>query len=404
MTLIECFSDSLVENIMGCLRLRPDKLILLGDGEQMRQPSKRCQTILQRRGLRTRMEPLDIRDRDMMEIARLLSGIVRKEESCVIDLSGGDELVIMAVGALVAGMDSATRQRVSVQKYDSGCGVDVDCDCDGRVVPGRNAALTVEEQIFLYGGIIHPSSYQPPMDCTPRDLEPLWAIVSAAPREWNRAIAVLSEFESRSHSKTEICLSLGSLRNTVSGYDEKEKLVLDLLDRFQQRGIIHDRSSRGTLRYTYTSPIFRHCTQKAGNVLEVKTLLEARVLKDNGAPFFRDCQMSVNIDWDGVVHHPAERVPETRNEVDLILTRGLTPLFISCKNGDIGEEELYKLHTVASRFGGPNARKMLIAAELEQRSDRAYAQRARDMGICLVKDAAELDRNQWRSIFADALK
>ena len=59
--------------------------------------------------------------------------------------------------------------------------------------------------------------------------------------------------------------------------------------------------------------------------------------------------------------------PRPATKIDVILMHGTTLLFISCKNGNIGEEELYKLHTVAERFGGPYVRKMLIATNLDRK-------------------------------------
>lgn len=406
MTLIECFDPSLVENIACCLHLQPKKLILLGNGEQMQTAVQRYRALLNRRGLDTQVIPKDIQGMDLPGIAAVLAQLVREEEDCVIDLKGGDELVVMAVGAMLAGLDKGRRQRISVQKYDPTAGKVVDCDGDGRIVRGQPAALTAGDLIALHGGIVHPSSYQPPMEYTPKDLAPLWAIVSKEPRDWNRTISVLGEFESRSDSKTDIYLPIDHIRRGISNYDQKEEQVRNLLDEFHHRCIIDDSSSYDALRYRYTSPLLRYCTQKAGNVLEIKTLLEGRAVKEDGRPFFQDCQMGVSIDWDGIIHDPEKRIPETRNEIDVILTRGLTPLFISCKNGNIGEEELYKLNTVASRFGGPRARKMLIATELDQKSassDRAFIQRARDMGIYLVTDAAKLSHEEWAQAFKDAM-
>ena len=102
-----------------------------------------------------------------------------------------------------------------------------------------------------------------------------------------------------------------------------------------------------------------------------------------------------------------DHIPETRSEIDVILMHGTTPLFISCKNGNIGEEELYKLHTVAERFGGPYVRKMLIATNLDRKNptaNRAFIQRARDMGIFLVTDADELSETEWADIFQNAMR
>lgn len=407
MTLIECFNNSMIENIAGCLSLRPEKLILLGTGTQMNDSAQRYQSILDQRGIQPLIQLCDIGKLSITEIAEQLATLVRAEQDCVIDLTGGDEMVVMAVGAMLAGLNWIQRKHISVQKYDVTNGTALDCDGDGAVSPGVPASLSVDELITLHGGVIHSGTYQPPKESTREDLDPLWEIVSADPKEWNKAISVLGEFESRSDSRTQICLPLGALRGGIANFDEKEEQVQRLLDEFWKRGLIDDHRSRNFLTYTYSTPLIRHCTHKAGNVLEVKTLLEARALRENGQPYFQDCQMGVNIDWDGIVYDPTEHIPETRNEIDLILMRGMTPLFISCKNGNIGDEELYKLHTAATRFGGPNAKKMLIATDLDRKSpaaNRSFIQRAWDMDIFLVTDAAELSREEWEQIFRQTLQ
>lgn len=407
MTLIACFNNNLADNIAACLRYRPDKLILLGDETEMQKPMERYRKILQGRNLWTYVEPCNIQGKDMNGICATLSRIVRSEKNCVFDLTGGDALVVMAVGAMLTSLDSKERKNVSVQVYDADRGAAVGCDGDRRVFPGNKAELTVSEVIMLYGGIVYPSSDQPAANLTPADLAPLWSIVSADPRNWNQAVSSLCEFESRSPSKTEIRLYLPHLRNSIHDYETKEADVLDLLEKFEARGIIHNHSSRDVLHYSYTSPLLQYCTRKAGNVLEVKALLEARALADGRTPFFRDCQTSVNIDWDGVVHPAAKKAFETRNEVDLILTRGTTPLFVSCKNGDVDEQELYKLHAVASHFGGPQVKKMLIVTDLEMKkisTELSFTQRAQDMGICLVENAAKLSDEGWAEAFRRAMK
>lgn len=408
MTLIECFDRSVIENIVGCLHLQPNKLIFLGDEQQMSQTAQRYRSFLATRGMYTAIQLRHVRMDKMEAIAAALSDIVTTEKECVIDVTGGDERVLMAVGAMLAQLDERQRRTVSVQKFDLQTGFAQDCDGDGSVIKGKPVKLTVQELVSLHGGIIHPSSEQLARHHTPRDLQTLWELARSEPRTWNRRISILSEFESRADSKTQVFLPLNLIQHGIKQYDEKFTALMALLQKFQERGIIYGLHSRtNSLSYTYAGDLVRCCTLKAGNILEIKTLFEARSLEENGKPYFDDCQMGVHIDWDGIVHPSTNRIPETRNEIDLILTRGLTPLFISCKNGDIGEEELYKLHTVASRFGGPFARKMLIATHLERKnpfSDRAFIQRARDMGIYLVPDAAALSKAEWQQIFISAMQ
>lgn len=407
MTLIECFTAAHVDNIAACLRLCPEKLVMVGDAEQMREPVLRYRALLQRRGMRTEIAMCDVGGKDLADTYAALNSLVCQKSQCVIDLTGGEETVIMAVGAVLAGLDSKQRENIRVEKFDRAAGAVVDCANGKRMLPGEDVALTVEELIALHGGSMQPGAYQPAADCGPRDLAGLWHIVADAPRNWNRAIMLLNEFESRADSKTDISLPLQSLQGGISGFEQKETIVRDLLGKLQQRGVIDDQSSRYALEYTYRSSMLRYCTLKAGNVLEVKTLLEGRAARENGELLFQDGRMSVSIDWDGVIGNPAQRVPETRNEIDVVLMHGTTPLFISCKNGNIDDGELYKLNTVADRFGGPYARKMLVATDLDQKSpaaNRAFIQRAWDMDILLVTDAAQLTQEEWQQIFQKAVQ
>ena len=406
MTLIECFANAHMDNIATCLRLQPNKLIMVGKTADMDAPIKRYKKLLKQRGIPTKITACDVQRMDLDDIATVIKKIVLDAKDCVIDLTSGDACVIMAVGVVWAEIPVDIRRRIRVVKFDHKVGVVRDCVNGNQEIRTAAVNLTVKELIELHGGIIYPTAAQTPVGNGLKDLDSLWQIVSKAPKDWNRDIMLLSEFESRADSKTQVFLPLEQLRNSIANFETKENIVRELLGKLHHKGIIHDQSSHYALEYTYSSPMLRYCTLKAGNVLEVKTFLEGRAVTQNGTQYFHDCQMSVSIDWDGIVHNPASRVSETRNEIDVVLMHGTTPLFISCKNGSIGEEELYKLNTVAERFGGPYARKMLIAANLDQKglaANRAFIQRAWDMDIFLVTDAAELSKADWQNIYKTAM-
>ena len=407
MTLIECFDESALENFAACLLLEADKLILLGDSPHMGTAAQRYRAVLKKRNKRISVELKETGGKDLGEIADLLREVVLSEDKCVIDMNGGDEMTLMAVGAMLAGLDDRQKKKVSVQRFNPETGIVLDCDGDGVVMQCRPAALTVSELISLYGGTVYPSPRQPDEKMTSRDLDALWKYMAQSPTKWNRTLSALAEFEKRSlcvsEGRMEIFLMLDYLRYEIPDFKTKEALVRDLLKELSENGMIRDNSNDDKLEYTYKDPLARYCTEKVGNLLEIKTLLEARAQKENGAPKFQDCQVGVSIDWDGKVNTNRYAPPETRNEIDLILTQGLRPLFISCKNGQIPEEELYKLHTVATRFGGPNVRKMLIVSDPHNISG-SLEQRAKDMGIHLVPNAAELDDAGWRNIFRKAMQ
>lgn len=82
----------------------------------------------------------------------------------------------------------------------------------------------------------------------------------------------------------------------------------------------------------------------------------------------------------------------------MILMKGLVPIFISCKNGAVGEDELYKLNTVAERFGGIYAKKVLVSTYLgkaSQDSREYFEQRAKDMQIQLIENVHKLTDEEF---------
>lgn len=407
MILIECFSSSHIDNINACLRLHPQEMILIGDTDAMCDPIARYEALLQQRNQATKITPYDIRRKDLPDLCVALHQLLQADDSYTIDLTGGDELVIMAVGAVLSRLDHAKRSTIRIEKYDHKEDVVRDCVHNNQIICTNSVQLTVAELVALHGGCLHTGGYQPPSYHHPRDIEGLWQLASQDPKQWNDQISLLNRLERGCRAQQQIHKTVSSQRETMKDFDESEPQLRALLQELDRRGAIQDQSSRDSFRYSYHSPLLHQCTAKAGNVLEIKTLLEGRQVKHNGAPYFGECQMGVSIDWDGHIHKPSEDVSDTRNEIDAIFIRGTTPLFVSCKNGHIDDSELYKLNTVAQRFGGLYAKKMLIATDLDQKdasADRAFSQRAWDMDIFLVEDAATLSKEEWQLIFHQAMQ
>jgi len=179
MTLIECFDREPVHNIFSCLRLCPEKLILLGQDPYMHDHADRIADLLAQRGLHIRVQSLELPPDDIRNIAAFLTQLLAEEDRCVIDLTGGDAQVLVAFGAVLAGLAPRLREKVSLQDF--------------AFSPySAEFSLSVQELISLHGGIIHPVSEQPAAQHTPAQLQPLWDAVCADPRKWNRAISILN--------------------------------------------------------------------------------------------------------------------------------------------------------------------------------------------------------------------
>lgn len=117
-------------------------------------------------------------------------------------------------------------------------------------------------------------------------------------------------------------------------------------------------------------------------------------------PVYHDVMNGVVIDWDGDIHEcGVEDNFDTRNEIDVLMMHHFVPIFVSCKNGYVDMEELYKLNTVATRFGGKYAKKVLIATSLNStgKAGRYLKERAADMKIKILENVQEWSDAEFMS-------
>lgn len=163
-------------------------------------------------------------------------------------------------------------------------------------------------------------------------------------------------------------------------------------------GLILDYTENdGYISYRYKNEQIKRCLTKAGQVLEMKIYSVARsVLDTKGNAVYDDVVNGVCIDWDGEDLQNGEGIV-VENEIDVMMTKGVIPVFISCKNGQVDVNELYKLNTVAERFGGDYAKKVLVVTSLERNggdSAEFFRDRAKGMGIKLLENVQHMTENE----------
>ena len=104
------------------------------------------------------------------------------------------------------------------------------------------------------------------------------------------------------------------------------------------------------MAFTLADEQVRFWLRDVGSALELymyKACLDAGI--------FDDVISSAIVDWDG--EHGSERVS---NEIDVMATRGVVPLFISCKATEIKTEALNELAILRDRFGGKVSKAAIV--------------------------------------------
>ncbi|MCD7837637.1 MAG: DUF1887 family CARF protein, partial [Clostridiales bacterium] len=154
-----------------------------------------------------------------------------------------------------------------------------------------------------------------------------------------------------------------------------------------------------TFRFWFKDEQVKRCLSKAGTILELYIYLMASELtQKDGSRYYTDEMIGVFIDWDGVVHDETDFAVDTENEIDVVLMRGLVPVFISCKNGAVGEDELYKLRSVADRFGSAYAKRVLVGTTFGRgKTSKEYLlERAKDMNVQVIEGVHEMTEEELK--------
>lgn len=329
------------------------------------------------------------------DIRKLADAISRYSgDGVVLDIEGGTPELYLAAGYLygrVPGSFSCIRtdfadERITVYGAEDGEPVRRPFTKEEH----DRISISAQECIRIYGGAVGKNTISDLRTCGMTDsrirddVRMMWrAMLRHSRRTWNSVVPDMF------HPAGE-----GSLDLYVNGNDEKIKHVRTLVSDLVDAGALRFRSQSGSRRYyRCRSRAVMSCLRKAGELLELYVNCIANEVAGGGAI------CGVNLSFDG-------EEGSSDNEVDCIFTRGCTPVFISCKNGRVGSEELYKFAAVTQQFGGKAKVAILVAPSLAYGSDdipdrriRSIRERADLYNINVVTDIYTASWNEAVSEF-----
>lgn len=371
MTLISFFDEDPADNIGDLLYFQAERYIFVGPDRVMRKRRRRnIRSFLEERGLQTKVEFQSVPANDLVEAVEILRGLVLDYPDSVFDVTGGTELMLAAAGILTGTyeipMYQRRRQTGSIL-WQYGCEME-----------SQKASLTIREAVNLHSAKVFDSEIFPRWVMTDQlrqDVEALWQIAKDDAAGWNNTCDAFAALADETVEGDLLQVAVTSQVGHEASLRINEKVLLGLMD----GGFVLDFDGNwGGMSFRFRDENIRRILLKAGNLLELYTCL--------AADFADDRDVGVPLDWDGVIQ--SWGVIDTRNELDVMFTVGITPVCVSCKNGICDKEDLYELETVANHFGGRFARKILVATYVSRNpnSRSSILQRAKDMGITLIPD------------------
>ncbi len=379
---IEFFDAEPIENLITCLNFKMDKVVFFGHDDVMtKEKQEQTRKILNRLCGIFEVVFHTVSKKDLQSIVSRMQEVLLAEKKenneCFFDLTGGEDLILVAMGILST-MHQTPMHQFDIEKNKLHILNERTISGIDALVPQEKIELNLDDIIGFQGGIIDYRHHKLAKDDLgeeefERQVEAMWKIASRNPRKWNAFSYVLkglTHYEDESFrvriQKSEL-EQIGKRSPEIENFDsfmkfakqlEKEQLLWQLEER------------NGSLSFSYFNEKIRDCLLDAGCILELATYFERKKTGE-----YTDCKIGVHIDWNGKFEGPGIDV---ENEVDVMLLSGYIPVFISCKNGKVDQMALYELDTVARRFGGKYVKKELMAT---QEIANGYIQRAEEMGI-----------------------
>ncbi|MBR2158994.1 MAG: DUF1887 family protein [Campylobacter sp.] len=384
MTLIELYDKARIENIAGALLARADKLVLVGNQKnEMERSRSLYEEMLMDRGRKTEVCCISVNRNNLQNIIEKLSEVVEANNDCIFDLTGGDDLFLVAAGVLI----ERYKDKVKCHRFNLKNSTVTDCDADGNTVSVESFDVSIEENIRLYGGRILDHGYKFTFNEEfNRDAKAIWDIAKEDLRYWNFCSLTLKDIIEycKSENSLGVSYSIAEITDMLRRRNASYGLSKAFLQKLEARGLINSLRYDDDVFFVFKNEAVMEVLSVPGKMLEVAVASKLSEIKDkDGNKLYNDIRVGVMIDWSST-----DSDSPTLNEIDVLAMKDAIPIFISCKSGIFDADELYKLQAVSMRFGQKYAKSVIVYTSPEAlRGNLEYIRgRADDMGIRRIED------------------
>ncbi|MBO5656796.1 MAG: DUF1887 family protein [Agathobacter sp.] len=369
-----------MENMMTCLNFQMDRVVFFGYSDIMtREKISDTRKALKRICGMEEIDFIEVSRMDLKRNLEILKRTIEKEikagNQCFYDLTGGKDLVLVAMGMLSDQM-FCPMHRFNMKTGELRVLNPREGKSIGECVPRRKISLTLDDVISIYGGMI---SYREQKEFKnklkdeefKKATQAMWKIAKNSQRKWNGLSSVFRGCTNYEDENRRVVVSTATLRTMIGSEFAPDKVenFFAYLQKLVPIGAIKGLSKvQGNIVFTYGNEALRDVLLDAGSLLEIMTYYH---MTEKGN--YSDARIGVHIDWDGVYTGA-----DVKNEIDVMLLEDYRPVFISCKNGKADQMALYELHTVADRFAGKYGTKILMTS---QELSEGHLLRAEELGI-----------------------
>ncbi|MEG0304776.1 MAG: DUF1887 family CARF protein [Oscillospiraceae bacterium] len=371
-TIVELYDKEPVENVLSACVFEPQILVYICDiSDNTLRKETAVYRILKSRGLKTKPRFYYIDTTNLAAIYRTLAAVVRDYPGCMFDFTGGKDLVLLAAGIFckennVPGyyIDVETRRFCPV------------FGCEELRAEFHLPRFRAEDVFALAGATMSGNGHFELSlinETFEEDVFAVWNIMMKNPDAWGGLVGYLQAV-TRFTAEGELYVNAKQIIRVNEHVTAK--CNIPILHRLEEGGLLLDVHQEGKhICFKYKTGLIKKCLLNHGIWLELYAYISA---KRSG--YFDDVRTSVLVDWDNV----STSGDTTRNEIDVLLVKGITPVFISCKMGQPTALALSEIKIISEKFGGIYTKTVLLTASDLKSKNNALYKRAQDLDIYVL--------------------
>lgn len=343
-------------NILATKEFNPEIVYLIKD-KSYQDKENTLKIYYEKNFKNVKLEFLDMEEGNKSALEEIIDNV--KEKNIIVNLTGGKR-----INSLIL-LDICLKNKIKTLYIDIKKQIMYEFKDHIVIYEKTFEDLEIDDIVKASGGKIVEDSSEL---CNKKDLIYFAEQISNNLELWHKYKQQLYESSIFEHDKNEpqrIYIHTETLEN-------KEINLLDkILSKFKEMNEISYRKENDKITVNFNNNYLKAFIFKSGTWLEIETNKLINNIEE-----IDEAKNGVMFLWD-------DENQFVRNELDVVAVKDSVPIFISCKDSDkYNEMALNELNVYATKFGGENAYKILVATKEPIKSPVKI--RAKEMGIHLI--------------------
>lgn len=345
-------------NILATQEFKPNLVYFIKDKDS-EEKMKTLRLYYEKNFKKIKIEELLVEEGDKERLEKIISRLKEKNRNILINLTGGKR-----INSLIL-LDLCIKEKLIALYINIKKKIIYEFKDNIKIYEKTFEDLEIDDIVKASGGkIIEDSSEL----CNKKDLIYFAEKISSNLELWHKYKQQLYEssiFEHDSNETQRIYIHTQFLEY------EEINLLDKILSKFKEMNEISYKKEKNRVVVNFNNEYLKAFIFKSGTWLEIETNKLINSIEE------------IDESKNGVMFLWNDENQSVRNELDVVAVKDSVPIFISCKDSDkYNEMALNELNVYATKFGGENSYKILVATKEPIKSP--VRTRAKEMGIYLI--------------------